>query len=71
MQLSLNSPSGESVSELPKLAAALFEAAGKSNDALGASAEDKAEVAKWLERIGKGEFEGEDNLKVSNQPSGW
>ena len=70
MQLSLSLSSGKTVGALPQLASALFEAAGKSNDALGASAEEKAEVGKWLERIGSGEFEGEGKLKVSEHDWG-
>lgn len=70
MQLSLNTPSGEILIGLPQIAAALFEAAGKSNDALGASAEDKAEVDSWLARIGNGDFVGDDKLKVSHLERG-
>lgn len=63
LQLALTTSSGE-VSSLPEVATALFEAGGKSNDALGASEEDKSAVKQWLGRIGEGQFEKEDGVKV-------
>ena len=42
----------------------MFEAGGKSNDALGASDEDKSAVKQWLGRIGEGQFEKDEGVKV-------
>lgn len=63
LQLSLTTSSGE-VSSLPEVAFALVEAGGKSNDALGTSEESKTEVKSWLQRIGEGQFEQEEGVKV-------
>lgn len=52
------------MTSLPEIATALFDAAGKSNDALGSSGEEKAEVTSWLTRIGEGAFEKEEGIKV-------
>ncbi|ORY92391.1 hypothetical protein BCR35DRAFT_285723 [Leucosporidium creatinivorum] len=62
-KLSLTTSSGE-VSSLPEVAVALFEAGGKSNDALGASDEEKKGVKSWLSRIGEGQFEKEEGVKT-------
>jgi aminoacyl tRNA synthase complex-interacting multifunctional protein 1 len=64
----LTTSSGE-VSSLPEVAVALFEAGGKSNDALGASDEDKKDVKSWLSRIGEGQFEKEEGVKARFLPS--
>lgn len=63
-QLSLQTPSGE-VSSLPEITSALFEAAGKTNDGLGASEEQRSQAKEWLSKVESGSFEKAEDVKVS------
>ncbi|KAL8283807.1 hypothetical protein RQP46_005239 [Phenoliferia psychrophenolica] len=62
--ISLSSAGGETVTGLASVAAQLFADAGKTDEALGATEEDKKEVLAWLDRIAKFEFVGQDALKA-------
>lgn len=52
------------MSTLPEVVVALLEGAGKTIEGLGSSDESQKEVKSWLERIGEGKFEKEDEIKV-------
>ena len=51
---------------LAEVAVALLQAAGKSNDGLGSSDESKEQVKSWLDKIGAGNYESEQDVKVSS-----
>ncbi|GAA5963069.1 hypothetical protein JCM3765_001757 [Sporobolomyces pararoseus] len=65
-KLSLQTPSGE-VSSLPEITAALFEAAGKTNDGLGASEEQRTQAKEWLSKVESGSFEKAEDVKSINE----
>ncbi|KAM0748090.1 nucleic acid-binding protein [Meredithblackwellia eburnea MCA 4105] len=60
---SLTSESAASTT-LPAIAESLFTAAGKTNETLGKTDEDKKSVLDWLDRIGKGEFDSDEGKKT-------
>ncbi|GAA5980743.1 hypothetical protein JCM5350_006371 [Sporobolomyces pararoseus] len=65
-KLSLQTPSGE-VSSLPEITSALFEAAGKTNDGLGASEEQRSQAKEWLSKVESGSFEKAEDVKSINE----
>ncbi|GAA6002173.1 uncharacterized protein JCM10292_000791 [Rhodotorula paludigena] len=65
-QLSLDSPAGTATS-LADVAAHLFEAAGKTNDALGATDEQRSEAKRWLEQVEQGSWDQPEQLKAVDE----
>ncbi|GAA6027264.1 hypothetical protein JCM8097_002538 [Rhodosporidiobolus ruineniae] len=61
-KLALSTASGE-VTSLADIAAQLFDAAGKTNDALGASPEVQAEAKQWLSKVEQGSWDKPEELK--------
>ncbi|GAA5857450.1 hypothetical protein JCM8547_009277 [Rhodosporidiobolus lusitaniae] len=52
---------------LADIAAQLFEAAGKTNDALGASDEQRAEAKSWLSKVEQGSWDKPEELKTVDE----
>ncbi|GAA5884631.1 hypothetical protein JCM16303_003690 [Sporobolomyces ruberrimus] len=65
-KLSLETSSGQ-VSSLPEITAALFDAAGKTNDGLGSSEEQRAQAKEWLSKVESGSFEKAEDVKSINE----
>ncbi|GAA5984318.1 hypothetical protein JCM11641_006179 [Rhodosporidiobolus odoratus] len=65
-RLSLTTSSGE-VTSLADIAAHLFDAAGKTNDALGASDEQRAEAKSWLSKVEQGSWDKPEQLKAVDE----
>ncbi|GJN89229.1 hypothetical protein Rhopal_002208-T1 [Rhodotorula paludigena] len=65
-QLSLDSPAGKATS-LADVAAHLFEAAGKTNDALGTTDEQRLEAKRWLEQVEQGAWDQPEQLKAVDE----
>ncbi|GAA5901566.1 hypothetical protein JCM6882_006313 [Rhodosporidiobolus microsporus] len=61
-KLSLTTSSGE-VTALADIAAQLFEAAGKTNDALGASEDQQKEAKAWLSKVDLGSWDKPEELQ--------
>ncbi|GAA6002486.1 hypothetical protein JCM10207_001146 [Rhodosporidiobolus poonsookiae] len=65
-KLSLSTSVGE-VTGLADIAAQLFEAAGKTNDALGTTDEQRAEAKSWLSKVEQGSWDKADDLKTVDE----
>ncbi|GAA5911528.1 Arc1p [Sporobolomyces salmoneus] len=65
-KLSLETSSGP-VSSLSEITAALFEAAGKTNDGLGASEEQRTQAKEWLNKVESGKFDSAEDVKSINE----
>ncbi|CEQ39154.1 SPOSA6832_00636, partial [Sporobolomyces salmonicolor] len=62
----LTTAAGE-LTSLADIAASLFEAAGKTNDALGASEEQRTQAKAWLGKVEQGSWDKEEDLKSVNE----
>ncbi|GAA5835674.1 hypothetical protein JCM11251_002993 [Rhodosporidiobolus azoricus] len=65
-KLSLSTSSGE-VTSLADIATHLFQAAGKTNDALGASEAQQKEAKEWLNKVEKGSWDKPEELKAVDE----
>ncbi|BGP16044.1 G4 quadruplex nucleic acid binding protein [Rhodosporidiobolus nylandii] len=65
-KLSLTTSSGE-VTSLADIASQLFEAAGKTNVALGATEEQRAEAKSWLSKVEAGSWDKAEELKTVDE----
>ncbi|GAA5836105.1 hypothetical protein JCM3766R1_001967 [Sporobolomyces carnicolor] len=65
-KLSLATSTGE-VSSLAGITAHLFDAAGKTNDGLGASEEQRSQAKEWLTKVETGKFESTQDVKAIDE----
>ncbi|GAA5854937.1 hypothetical protein JCM5353_008642 [Sporobolomyces roseus] len=65
-KLSLRTSSSE-LSTLPEITTALFDAAGKTNDGLGSSEEQRTQAKEWLSKVESGKFENAEEVKTIDE----
>ncbi|GAA5928630.1 Arc1p [Sporobolomyces koalae] len=65
-KVALQTPSAE-LSSLVDITTALFEAAGKTNDGLGAAEEQRTQAKEWLNKIESASFDKAEDVKAINE----